>query len=181
MKDFISLIKSAQADNENAMLEIIDAFEPLIVKYTSYMGYNEDVHSELVLKLISFVKTIDLDKLRCQNNYVIVDYIEKTIRNEYIALSKGQNRTKSHEVHFEYEDFVNISETKDSLQDSLHDKLIYDIMKSVLTEREFLCVDLVVLQGYTAEQVGERLGITKQAVNQCKKRGLNKLKSLFKE
>ena len=181
MKDFISLIKSAQADNENAMLEIIDAFEPLIVKYTSYMGYNEDVHSELVLKLISFVKTIDLDKLRCQNNYVIVDYIEKTIRNEYIALSKGQNRTKSHEVHFEYEDFVNISETKNSLQDSLHDELIYDIMKSVLTEREFLCVDLVVLQGYTAEQVGERLGITKQAVNQCKKRGLNKLKSLFKE
>ena len=89
MKDFISLIKSAQADDENAMLEIVDAFKPLIIKYTSYMGYNEDVHSELVLKLISFIKTFDLNKLRCQNNYVIVDYIEKTIRNEYIALSKG--------------------------------------------------------------------------------------------
>ena len=176
MKDFISLIKSAQADDENAMLEILDAFEPLIMKYTSYMDYNEDVHSELVLKLIAFVKTFDLDKLRNQNNYVIVDYIEKTIRNEYIALSKGQNRTESHETHFEYEDFVNLSETKGSLQESLHDGLVYNIMKSVLTEREFLCVDLIVIQGYTAEQVGALLEITKQAANQCKKRALNKLK-----
>lgn len=176
MKDFISLIKSAQADDENAMLEILGAFEPLIIKYSSYMNYNEDAHSELVLKLISFVKNFDLDKLRNQNNYVIVDYIEKMIRNEYIAISKKQYHIKLHEEHFEYEDFVNLAETNGSLQETLHDRLICDIMKSTLTKREFLCIDMIVLKGFTAEQVGKLLGITKQAANQCKKRALEKLK-----
>ena len=106
---------------------------------------------------------------------MIVDYIEKIVRSGYIALSKGKKRTELYEVHFEYEDFVNLSETTGKLQETLHDGLIYDIMKSVLTEREFLCVDLIVIQGYTAEQVGKMLGITKQAVNQCKKRALKKL------
>ena len=59
MKDFISLIKAAQADDEFAMLEILDPFEPLIMKYTSYMNYNEDFHIALVLRLITFVKTFN--------------------------------------------------------------------------------------------------------------------------
>lgn len=35
----------------------------------------------------------------------------------------------------------------------------------------------IVLQGHTATEVSEKLGITKQAVNQCKNRALKKLRN----
>lgn len=41
----------------------------------------------------------------------------------------------------------------------------------------WFCVQLIVLQGHTATEVSEKLGITKQAVNQCKNRALKKLRN----
>lgn len=46
----------------------------------------------------------------------------------------------------------------------------------MITEERF-CVQLIVLQGHTATEVSEKLGITKQAVNQCKNRALKKLRN----
>lgn len=54
-----------------------------------------------------------------------------------------------------------------------------DMLKSVLTEREFKYIKLIVLDGWTAEAVAKKFGTTKQAVNQCKKRGLEKLKKIY--
>lgn len=179
MKNFITLIKAAQADDEDAMLEILQSFEPLIMKYTSYMGHDEDFRSELTLKLITFVKTFNLDSLHNESNYAVISYIEKIVRNEYIAFSKNKNRTATHETHFEYEDFANLSESNEILQESTQDGLLYDVMKALLTEREYQCVLLTVIQGYTSEEVGKILGCSKQAINQCKKRALGKLKQLF--
>ena len=38
---------------------------------------------------------------------------------------------------------------------------------------------LIVIDGYTAESVSKRFGVTKQSVNQCKNRGLEKLKKIY--
>ena len=57
--------------------------------------------------------------------------------------------------------------------------LIRETMKTVLTEREQLCVRRIVLEGWTAESLAVTLGISKQAVNQCKKRALEKLKKIY--
>lgn len=57
------------------------------------------------------------------------------------------------------------------------DNLLIGHLKSVLTKKEFLCVKLIVLDGLTAEVISKKLGVSKQAVNQCKNRALKKLKA----
>lgn len=52
-----------------------------------------------------------------------------------------------------------------------------DFLRRELTNKEWFCVQLIVLQGHTATEVSEKLGITKQAVNQCKNRALKKLRN----
>ena len=52
-------------------------------------------------------------------------------------------------------------------------------MMDVLSEKERICIEMIVLRGFTAQHVADKLGVTKQAVNQCKNRALAKLKDLL--
>lgn len=40
-------------------------------------------------------------------------------------------------------------------------------------------INSIVIEGNTAESVSKRFGVTKQSVNQCKNRGLAKLKKIY--
>jgi len=180
MKDFIGLIKCAKDNDENAMIELIDAFAPLIGKYTRIMNYDEDFRNDMILKLITITKIeLDLGKFKELNNYIVLKYIETALYHHYIMLSKQHNSRTSLEMNYEYDVIVDLSDANESMSDSLHDGLFLDTVQSVLTEREYICVDLMALRGYTTEQVARQLGITKQAVNQCKNRALGKVKRLI--
>jgi RNA polymerase sigma factor (sigma-70 family) len=180
VKNLLDLIISAKGGDENAMLKILDMFKPIIGKYTRMMNYDEDFKSEIITKLISFVKLdFNPDKLREANDFVILKYIENVIYHEYILLSKKNNRKTNAEITYDQDTLVDLSDSIESLIDTLHNSLLlYDIERT-LTEREFLCVNLIVLQRYTAEQVAAKLGVTKQAVNQCKNRAIEKLYRFF--
>ena len=80
MKDFIGLIKCAKDNDENAMIELIDAFAPLIEKYTRMMNYDEDFKNDMTLKFITITKIeIDLGKFKELNNYIVLKYIETAL------------------------------------------------------------------------------------------------------
>lgn len=180
MKSLLELIRSAKGGDENAILEILDMFKPLIGKYTHMMNYDEDFRSEIVIKLISFVKLdFEPDKLREVNDFVILKYIENVVYHEYIFLSKKNSRKTNTEMTYDPDTLVDLSDSNESLTDTLRDNLLLYDMERALTKREFLCVNLIVLQRYTAEQVAAKLGITKQAFNQCKNRAIKKLYSFF--
>ena len=49
-------------------------------------------------------------------------------------------------------------------------------MKSLLTEREYLCVKYMVLEGMSSSMTGKILGVKRQTANETKIRGLNKLR-----
>ena len=56
MKNIAEKIRLAKTGNEEAMIEILDICNPMIRKYTRLLNYDEDIKSELVLKVISLVK-----------------------------------------------------------------------------------------------------------------------------
>ena len=174
MKKLVDKIKLAKSGNEAAMVSIIDQYSPLIGKYTRMLNNDEDCRSELILKLIALVKNeIDLDNLRCDNDGAVFNYIRFSLQHQYIMLSKTQCRIRDNETAYDQESFVDVVE--DKLQYSyvdIGDGITMDMLKSVLTEREFKYIKLIVLDGWTAEAVAKKFGATKQAVNQCKKRGL---------
>ena len=49
----------------------------------------------------------------------------------------------------------------------------------LLTEREKKVISLYYLEGYKDEEIAKIYGLTQQAINYIKKRGINKLKLLF--
>lgn len=94
-------------------------------------------------------------------------YIAVCLRNEYIRLSKEKSRTQN-------------------LCDGIAGESIdYDLRLDLaaalrcLTENERRAVLLTAIQGYTAADVATMLGISRQAVNQCKLRGFAKMRLLL--
>ena len=93
-------------------------------------------------------------------------YIAVCLRNEYIRLSK------------EYSNFTPISSPILAKKTDYDIAIDLEIALEKITAKERNAVLLQVVCGYTAQEVGEYLGISPQAVNQCKKRGLKKLRNL---
>ena len=107
---------------------------------------------------------------------MIIKYIETALYHHYIKLSKQRNAKMAKEITYEYNDLTNLFDNNPSLNYLLSDEIYLDIVRGLLTEREFLCVKYIIIMGYTADQVAKLLGVTKQAINQCKQRALKKIR-----
>lgn len=180
MQKLVDIIKLAHQGNNEATIRIIEKFTPLIEKYTKLLNYDEDSKSELILKLIYLVrKEIDLDKLRSQSDGALVNYISRAIRNHYINLSIDMQYVQNSEISSDPNITENSFEEEPSCFDYIEHTMTIDLIKSLLTEREFMCVKLIVIDGWTADMVSKKLGVSKQAINQCKLRALKKVKELY--
>jgi len=168
------LILRAKENDEKAMLEILEMFEPLIKKYHRLLNYEEDLKQEIIYKIIKLVKAeIVFEKLRSLNDYVLLKYIADSVYHRYIQLSKNKNFATnyecSEEIMLDIAGFQNIND----------DFMIIDLLKSLLTEKEFICLYYTVIQGYTSEETSKMLNITKQACNQTKLRAIGKIRKYY--
>lgn len=180
MKNIAEKIRLAKTGNEEAMMEILDICNPIVKKYTRLLNYDEDCKSELVLKVISLVKEeINLDKMENLSDGVMINYFSTALRNQYIAISVGRCRIRDNEIAYDQDSFGEMLEGNPQTETGMEDSILFETMKTTLTEREKLCVQRIVLEGWTAESLAATLGISKQAVNQCKKRALEKLRNIY--
>lgn len=173
MSKLKSLILKAQEFDTAAMTELIEKFKPIIKKYSKQLNHNPDLRSELMLGFIELIHNIDTNRFSPGiTDGIIINYISVSMRHLYIKISQNEHKYNSFIIHDpQYIDDLSIT---DSI--SHENTLIYDL-KNILTEREFFCVYNIVISGYTAKELSNSLGISKQAVNQCKKRALTKLKN----
>lgn len=176
MKDLANAILSAQNFDENSMYKIIKRFDPIICKYARKMKNDEDFKSDMILRLIEVVRTIDLSKFNTLNDYAIINYINKVLYHQYIYLSKKHSTMRQHENSFECDDIEEWIGVDYSTINVINNFILDSSMKSLLTEREYLCVKYMVLDGMSSSQAGKILGVKRQTVNEAKIRGLNKLK-----
>ena len=177
MKDLENLIRRAKAEDTGAMIELIDTFSPLIGKYTRFMDYDEDFRSDMILKLIIVIKNeMDLDAFRVVNDYTILKYLKIALHRHYIMLSKRKKRLEDNETTYEFDELVDMIDNRDSFVETLYDGIRLEQLRDILTQREYDCIESIVFKGFTATQVAQKLGVTKQAVNQCKKRALSKIR-----
>ena len=54
-----------------------------------------------------------------------------------------------------------------------------DVLRNTLTEREYSCIKLMVLDGLSSTRAANILGITRQSANEAKIRALTKLKKHY--
>lgn len=90
------IIKYRKGDN-NSLLEIIEIFNPLISKYSRLLD-KEDTRQDLIIHLIKVLNNIPMNNKSLFKNKEIIGYIAKSIRNEYIKLSKKRDKMKLNEI-----------------------------------------------------------------------------------
>lgn len=89
--NMLKKITDYRKGDNNSLLEIIEIFNPLISKYSRLLD-KEDTRQDLIIHLIKILNNIPIDNKRLLKNKEIMGYIAKSIRNEYIKLSKKEIR-----------------------------------------------------------------------------------------
>lgn len=170
----IQMIWDIKNGSNEQMLLMITRFQPLISKYSHYLGY-EDAESELIYFFICFVKKFDVEKMHDVDDATIVGYIHVSIKNEYNRLLKQKIKERK---------IICISQLDENEQyyidigTAIEDEIgeMKDIMDKVLTEREKNIIKLIYYDGISVKEIADMQKRTRQAVNQEKKRALCKLR-----
>lgn len=150
--------------NNDSLLEIIEILNPLISKYSRLLD-KEDTRQDLIIHLIKVLNNIKIDKKSLVKDKEIIGYIAKSIRNEYIKLSKKRDKIKLNEMELSLDIEIGYEDCKNEFE-------ILDMFK-ILTQKEAYIMKLLYVYYLSVSEVADYMKISRQAVNQSKKRALN--------
>lgn len=170
-----TLIDKAQENDKDAMLELINRFQPIFKKYALKLDY-EDAYEDLILWFIELVKNYKLANLREE---VIVSYINVCIKNYYNkkigSLIEGKKICLWSDLSEEqsyYAEKLLATEDEYNLFTELH-------LKEILNSSEYQIIYCIYVNGYSVAEIARRMNKTRQAVNQQKCRAIKKIKERF--
>ena len=166
---FKKLIEYREGNN-NSLLEIIEIFNPLISKYSRLLD-KEDTRQDLIIHLIKVLTNIPIENKRVLKNKEIIGYIAKSIRNEYIKLSKKRDKIRLNEMELSLDIEISHEDCKTEFE-------ILDMFK-FLTKKEAYIMKLLYVYYLSVSEVADYMKISRQAVNQSKNRALKKIKELY--
>jgi len=176
----IELISKSQNGDEGATLILIEKFKPLMKKYAYKLSY-EDAYNDLLVDFIELIHNIQILYIYNKDEGGAVSYICTSIYNSYTKRLSGLLNLKKVILYSELNDaeLFNI-ESKTSTND-VYQYFDMPSFFSVLTESETLVIKMIYYLGYTSTEIANICDISRQAVNQMKKRALKKLKVLVEE
>ena len=163
-------VVSYRKGNNESLLEIIEVFNPLLSKYSRLLD-GEDTRQDLIIHLISVISKINLHNKELCKDKVIVSYIAKSIRNEYIRLSKKKNKIILNESELN----LDIEIVYDGFESEFE---LLDIFK-ILSEKEAYIMKLLYVYCLSVSEISAFMNISRQAVNQTKNRALKKIKKMY--
>ena len=170
-KEFIFKIIDVKKNNKDeSMLDILAIFDNIINKYSRKLN-GEDTKQDLYVFLIKLINNIDELSIVNYEDKQVLSYFSKSLKNEYIRLSKKNDREKSNQ-DYNYEEIVwghNLIESNIEVLDAIKNLNSYE--KSIIKR--------VVLNGDSVSEVAKKTGKSRQAINQVKNRAISKLKKVY--
>ena len=170
-KEFIFKIIDVKKNNKDeSMLDILAIFDNIINKYSRKLN-GEDTKQDLYVFLIKLINNIDELSIVNYEDKQVLSYFSKSLKNEYIRLSKKNDRRKNNE-DYNCEDRVwgyNFIESNIEVVDSIKNQNNYE--KKI--------IKMVVLNGYSVSEVAKKTGKSRQAISQVKNRAISKLKKVY--
>lgn len=171
MNELYSMVYKCQNGNKESLMKIIFKFKPLIKKYARKLKF-EDSTSELVSALIETVFFLPIhSKEYLKRDECIVGYINMSIKNKYINLSKKYCKISNMEL--ELNEDISIKCNKDTY--AITDNKIF--INELLNELTVLQKEIIIkkfFEDYKDNDIATQLGISRQAVNRIKNRALKK-------
>lgn len=169
------LIINAQAGNQDAMLQLIARFQPLLRKYARILNY-EDSYNDLVVLFIESIHNTKIEKVKNKNEGAIVNYIAKSIFHSYCKLV-GQ-AVAQRVTPCSLEDMSNRQLYASAAYHSpMHQAL--DFPHGLLSPREEHILKLIYEKDLSVAEIAQKYHISRQAVNQTKLRGESKLRAYY--
>lgn len=169
------LLFKSQHGDKNAILFLINKFNPLLKKYAYKLKY-DDAYNDLLVDFINVIKSINIGNMRNRNEGTYVSYLHESIYRCY---------TKK--LSYLYEQFQMVSYSSLSKEEqyiidakaSTNDRYIYyniSDIKKILSEEEFSIIYSIYMEGMSVSEIARQKNISRQAINQKKIKALKKLK-----
>lgn len=166
------LIQKFKNQDPSVFPIIYEEFKKLINHYSFKLAY-EDAQADLNLFFIELLYSINISHFPSDESLGIKRYIAVCIRNQYIVLSAKYDRLKNFSLPLfenangyfgEYDDMI-------LLKDALG--LLSDKQKRILIHKY--------IYGYSIAEISQKLGVSRQTINDTKKRALSSMKKFLKE
>lgn len=168
------LIRKAQKGNDEAMLLLLDKFNPLIKKYGRKLGY-EDAADDIIIYFIEMLQRLDMDKMNCVKDEAIVAYIHTSIVNFYNKNVKKAVKQKQElpfsELTEEQAYYVETLMMKNDTYNSFDEMGL----QNMLTKSEYVLMNAIYNEGYTVAEIARLQNKSRQSINQHKQRILHKI------
>lgn len=171
-----SLIQQAQSGDNESMEKLLIQFQPLLKKYAYKLHY-EDSLNDLVLFFIELILSLPSSLLKQDSDGKTINYIAVSIKNHYCHLVKRRIDEKNEicfsQLNDEQSYYINSCLT---MPDSFEAETVFSIIKKILTQREFEIIIYIYYFNYSSADIARVKNVSRQSVNQIKKRALSKLK-----
>lgn len=149
---------------------IYDLFKRLIYLYSGRLA-DDDAVQELTLFLIELIYSIDLERFKYDNSDTLKRYVAVSIKNRYLYIASQNSRAETLYRRVLQDDELYPENSNCSITFS-------DALQSLLPRQRIIII-YKYIYCYTDSEIGEMLGITRQAVNRLKKRGLQSLRDFY--
>ncbi len=173
-----NLLVIAQRGDKESCYAILESFEGLIKKYAKKLSY-EDAEQDVICYFIELIYKFPLEKFREDDEGKVVAYITKCIYHEYIRLLKQVVQQKK-EINYSClsEEQLHMLEIRISRKDN-YEQLFLSELRQNLEEKEWDILKKIYIEGKAVSKIAKEKGISRQAINQMKKRALQKIRNYY--
>ena len=181
--EILELIRKAKAGDNEATETLIEKYLNAVRKINNKWGGTDDGFQEGILAVYQAIKTYDENyntKFMTHLYFYVKAKIRKYIDKEryrvpqYIieSIKKGEKERLyfSELENFEIED-ANIN------NENLENKVLIEKVLNYCTDQEKTVINYLFFEGYTGEEVAQKLGISRQWVHTIKHRAFEKIRN----
>ena len=170
----IDSIIHAQQGCDSDMMFLVSKFSG-IKKYARKLNY-EDAEQDLTADFIELIHHIDIEKLNNTSDGAIVNFLIRSTYHYYVKRLQKERDRKVPEVYFEdltpSQSNLVLVQTAVELEESISGYF----PSSGLSEREIFILMAVYTYGYSVSDIAKYLQVSRQNINQIKKRAENKIR-----
>ncbi|MFB1083505.1 sigma factor-like helix-turn-helix DNA-binding protein [Jeotgalibacillus sp. JSM ZJ347] len=168
-KNLYEIAVKMRTGGERESLKLLSTFDPVIHKYGRLLN-GEDTKQDLKLHLLKTARKMPLEQFEEKNNKVIFSYLAKSLKYEFIRLSKKNSKKIEIEKAFE---------VKNVAGEAMNSEIELLEMMEVLTAQESFVIECIYVNDLSTTELAHYMKISRQAVNQTKNRALEKIKCLY--
>ena len=177
MGDSISLLIRQFLDtgNEEYFEKLLEQFSPLLKSYARklyYLDY-EDSFQELSISLFEAIRALKT----ADNEYACISYIKKTVIHKFTKLyylSIDAQQKQADCISLDGNSNIVLSHGQEPEECVSRTDFINRLKEKTPMERNII---LLIMEGYSDEEIGKKLGYTRQYINRKKKKILCTSKS----